>query len=51
MRNAYKVFIGKHEGKTPLGRPKHRWEDNVKLDHGEIRWEGEDWIYLAQDRD
>jgi hypothetical protein len=39
------------EGKTPLGRPRHWWVDNIKMDLGEIGWGGVDWIYLAQDRD
>jgi hypothetical protein len=36
MRNAYKILVGKPEGKRPLGRPRHRWEDNIKLDRKEI---------------
>jgi hypothetical protein len=39
------------EGKRPLGRPRHRWVNNIKMDHGEIRWCGVDWIGLAHDRD
>jgi len=50
-RNAYKMLVGKPEGKSPLGRPMRRWEDNIKMDHREIRREGVEWIYLAQDRD
>jgi hypothetical protein len=38
------------EGKRPLGRPRHRWEDNIKVDHQEVRWWGMDWIDLAQNR-
>jgi hypothetical protein len=45
-RGAYRVLVG-----TPLGRPKRRWEDNIKTDLQEIRWGGIDWIELAQDRD
>jgi hypothetical protein len=49
MRNAYKILVGKPEGKTSLGIPRHRWEDNIRMDLREIRWEGVDWIHLAQD--
>jgi hypothetical protein len=51
MRNAYRILVGKPEGKKPLGRPRHRWVDNIKMDHIEIRWVGMDWTNLAQDRD
>jgi hypothetical protein len=50
-RNAYRILVGKPEGKRPLGRPRRRWEDNIKMDLGEIGWDGRDWIELAQDRD
>jgi hypothetical protein len=43
--------MGKREGKRPLGRPRRRWEDNIRMDLREIRWGGMDWIDLAQDRD
>jgi hypothetical protein len=43
--------VGKPEGKRPLGRPRCRWVDNIKIDLREIRWDGMDWIDLAQDRD
>jgi hypothetical protein len=43
--------VRKKEGKRPLGRPRRRWEDNVKMDLGEIGWKGMDLIDLAQDRD
>jgi hypothetical protein len=43
--------VGKPEGKRPLGRPRRRWVDNIKMDLGEVRWDGVDWIDLAQDRD
>jgi hypothetical protein len=43
--------MGKPEGKRPLGRPRRRWVDNVKMDLMEIGWGGMDWIDLAQDRD
>jgi hypothetical protein len=50
-RNAYRILVGKPEGKRPLGRPRRRWVDNLKMDLGEIGWDGRDWIELAQDRD
>jgi hypothetical protein len=50
-RNAYRLFVGKPEGKRPLGRPRHRWVDNFKMDHLEICCGGVGWIGLAQDRD
>jgi hypothetical protein len=43
-------LVGKPEGKRPLGRPKRRWVDNIKMDLGEIGWDGMDWTDLAQDR-
>jgi hypothetical protein len=50
-RNAYRIFVGKPEGKKPLGRPRRRWADNSKMDLREIDWDSMDWTYLAQDRD
>jgi hypothetical protein len=50
-RNAYRILVGKPEGKRPLGRPRRRWVENIKMDLGEIGWDGRDWIELAQDRD
>jgi hypothetical protein len=50
-RNAYRILVGKPEGKRPLGRPRRRWVDNIKMDLREIGWDGVDWIELAQDRD
>jgi hypothetical protein len=50
-RNAYRILVGKPEGKIPLGRPRRRWVDNIKMDIREIVWGGMDWIDLAQDRD
>ena len=47
---AYRV-VGKPEGKRPLGRTRHSWEDNNKMDLQEVRWEDIDWIDLAQDTD
>jgi hypothetical protein len=49
-RGACKVLVGKPEGKTPLGRPKFRWEDNFKMELREVGWRGMNWIDLAQDR-
>jgi hypothetical protein len=49
--NAYRILVGNPEGKRPLGRPRRRWVDNIKLDLREIGWDGRDWIDLAQDRD
>jgi hypothetical protein len=49
-RGAYRVLVGRPEGKRPLGRPRHRWEDNIKMDLGEIGINGANWIQLAQDR-
>jgi hypothetical protein len=46
----YRILVGKPEGKTPLGRPRRRWVDDIKMDR-EIGWDGMDWIELAQDRD
>jgi hypothetical protein len=50
-RNAYRILVGKPEGKRPLRRPGRRWEDNIKMDVREIRRGGMDQIYLAQERD
>jgi hypothetical protein len=49
--NAYRIFVGKSEGKRLLGRPRHRWVDNSKMDLGEIGWDGVDWIALSLCRD
>jgi hypothetical protein len=49
-RNAYRILVGKPEGKRPLGRPRRRWVDNIRLDLGEVGWGDVDWIGLAQDR-
>jgi hypothetical protein len=50
-RNAYRILLGKPEGRRPLGRPRRRWVDNIQIDLRELRWGGMDWIDLAQDRD
>jgi hypothetical protein len=46
-RNACRILAGKPEGKRPLGRPRRRWVDNIKMDLVEIRWDGVDWIDVA----
>jgi hypothetical protein len=48
--NAYRLLARKPEGKRPLGRPRHRWVDNISMDLGEVGWGDMDWIGLAQDR-
>jgi hypothetical protein len=50
-RNAYRILVGKPGGKRPLGRPRRRWVDNIKIDLREIGWDGMGHINLAQDRD
>ena len=50
-RGVYRVLVGETEGKRPLGRPRRRWEDNIKMDLQEVRGSCEDWMELAQDRD
>jgi len=50
-RGVCSVLVGKLEGKRPLGRTRHRWEDNIKMDLQEVGCWGMDWIELAQDRD
>jgi hypothetical protein len=49
--NAYRILVGKPEGKRPLGRPRCRCEDDIRMDLRRIGWGGMDWIDLAQDRD
>jgi hypothetical protein len=46
-RDAYRILVGKPEGRKPLGRPRHRWEDNVKMDLQEVGWDGMVWIDMA----
>jgi hypothetical protein len=50
-RNAYRILVGKPEGRRRLGRPRRRWVDSIKIDLREIGWDGVDWVDLAQDRD
>jgi hypothetical protein len=51
MRNVYKTLVGKPEGRRPVRRPRHRWENNIKMDLRGICMVGVDWSHLAQDRD
>jgi hypothetical protein len=51
IRNASKIMVGKPETKRPLGRPRRRWEYNIKIELVEIGFGGVEWIHLAQDRD
>jgi hypothetical protein len=46
----YRVLVGKPKGKSPLGRPRNRWKDNIKMDLHKVGYGGMDWIELAQDR-
>jgi hypothetical protein len=50
-RNAYRILVGKPEGKRSLGRPRCRWVNNIKIDLRGIGWDGMGWIDLAQDKD
>jgi hypothetical protein len=50
-RGVYRVFVGKPEGKRPMGRPRRRWEDNIRMDLQEVGCGGMDWIGLAKERD
>jgi hypothetical protein len=50
-RGAHRLLAGKPEEKRPFGRPRHRWEDNIKTDLKDISWEGMGWVDLSQDRD
>jgi hypothetical protein len=50
-RDVYRVLVGKPEGRRPLGRPRRSWEDNIRMDLGEVGCGCVDWMELAQDRD
>jgi hypothetical protein len=50
-RNAYRILVGKSEGKRPLGSPRRKWADNIKMYLREMGWDGMDWSDLTQDRD
>jgi hypothetical protein len=50
-RNAYRIFVGKPEGKRPLGRTRRRWMDNIKMNLRNIGWDSMEWLDLAQDGD
>ena len=49
-RGVYRVLVGKSEGRRPLGRPRHRWEDNIRMDLREVGYGCVDWMEIAQDR-
>jgi hypothetical protein len=51
VRDAYNVLVGRSEGRRPLGRPRRRWEDGIRMDVGEVGFRDVDWMHLAQDRD
>jgi hypothetical protein len=50
VRGVHRVLVGKSEGKRPLGRPRHRWDDNIKMHLQKVGWCHGDWMELAQDR-
>jgi hypothetical protein len=50
-RNAYRILVGKPEGKRPRAKPGRRWVDNIKMNLREIGWDGVDWIHMVQNRD
>jgi hypothetical protein len=49
-RNDYRLLVGKPEGKRSLGKPRHKWVNNIRMDLGEVGWADVDWIGLAKDR-
>jgi hypothetical protein len=51
QKNCIKCLVGRPDGKRPAGKPRPRWEDNIKMDFKEIGWKGMDWIDLAEDRE
>jgi hypothetical protein len=48
-QSLYRILVGRPEGRRPLGRPRRRWENNIKMDLQEVGWEGVDWIDMARD--
>jgi hypothetical protein len=50
-RGTYSIFVGRPEGRRPLVRPRHKWDDNIKMDLQEVGWGVMDWMELAEDRD
>ena len=50
-RGAFRVLVGRVEERRPLGRPRNRWEDDIKIDFLEVRWEGVDWVDLVLDKE
>jgi hypothetical protein len=50
-KNAYRILVGRPEGKRPLGRPRHRWVDNIKIYQRDTGWGGMDWIDVVQSKD
>jgi hypothetical protein len=51
IRNVYGILVGKPEGKRPVGRPRHVWEGNIRMDLREVGWAGVEWMHLANNRD
>jgi hypothetical protein len=51
MKNAYKILVGRPEGKRPLGRPRRRWDYDIRMDLREIGWEGVVWMHVAHNKD
>jgi len=49
--DVYRIFVGKPEGNRSLGKPRHKWEENIKMDFEDVEFEGTEWIVVAQDRD
>jgi hypothetical protein len=46
-RDAYRILLGRPEGRRPLGKPRHRWEDNIKMDLQDVGWGGMDWLRIG----
>jgi hypothetical protein len=51
LRSAYTILVGKPEWKRPLGRPRRRCEDNIRMNFMQVEWKGMNWLHMAQDRD